>query len=110
MTINPGIGKNYLYDPGVDYYAGEAYDRDQAFTQPVPGIVGHRWMCIDSPAWVFSRDLARKNGGFAPLRYSPEALRDYVRAHTAAGRMVTFNVLVDQSGKLNPAIAGLKFN
>ena len=64
--------------------------------------------CINSPAWVFSRGLVEKNGGFVPLRYSPETLRDYVRAHTSAGRMVTFNVLIDLSGKINPAIPGIR--
>ena len=108
VTINAGTGKNYLYNPDIDYYAGEARDKDQSFTPPAPGIVGHRWMCIDSPAWVFSRGFVEKNGGFVPLRYSPETLRDYVRAHTAAGRMVTFNVLIDQSGKINPAISGMR--
>ena len=111
VTINAGMGKNHLYDPGVDYYAGEARDKDQTFTPPpVPRIVDHRWMCIDSPAWVFSRGFAEKNGGFVPLRYSPETLHDYVRAHTAAGRMVTFNVLIDQSGKINPATSGIRLS
>ena len=108
VTINAGIGKHHLYDPGDDYHAGEAYDKDQAFTPEDPGgIVDHRWMCIDSPQWVFGSRLARESGGFVPLRYSPEDLRDYVRVHTAAGRMVTFNVLIDQSGRFNPAVSAL---
>ena len=107
VAINAGIGQHFQYAPGADYLAGEARDKDQAFTPAPPGLVDHRWMCVDSPAWVFSGRLAKANGGFVPLRYSPETLRDYVRIHTAAGRMVTFNVLVDQLGRLNPALCEL---
>lgn len=107
VAINAGIGRHFLYSPDTDYHAGESGDKDQAFTPADPGLVDHRWMCLDSPEWVFSSSLAKKHGGFAPLRYSPETLRDYVRIHTAAGRMVTLNVLVDQLGRLNPALREL---
>ena len=103
VAINAGIGQHFLYSPDTDYHAGESRGKDQKFTPANPDLVDHRWMRADSSYWIFSRELAKKRG-FTPLKYSPEELREYVRYHTAAGRMVTFNVLVDQSGKVNPAI------
>ena len=54
------------------------------------------------PDWLF----AAKNcaGGFAPPRFSVREMRGFLKEHRDAGRMVTFNLQIDQEGILNPSV------
>lgn len=108
VAINAGVGTHFLYHDDVDYYAGESVAYDQDFAPPPrTGIQDHRWTCLDSPAWVFGRHICSE--GFIPPRFTDGEIRNYVRDHLDAGRMVTFNVLIDADGTVNPnALAHLK--
>ena len=104
VAINAGIGEHFLYAPDTDFHAGESVKFDETFRpDPHPGLVDHRWICADSTKWVFSKKLVEA-GGFVPLRLPARDLAAYARRHTALGRMVTFNVLIDLRGNFNPAI------
>lgn len=103
-AINAGVGERYQYADDTDYYAGEAVEFDQKFEPEADGRrVDTRWLCVDNPAWVF-----HPVDGYCALRKPVPFLKEYVREHTEAGRMVTFNVLIDRRGKLNPAIRDLR--
>lgn len=103
VTFNAGVGSRFLYAPCQDYYAGEAVRLDEPFVpDAVSGMRDHRWICADSPDWL----LSAKNcaGGFAPPRFSVQEMRDFLKEHREAGRMVTFNLQIDQEGILNPSV------
>ncbi|MBR5742944.1 MAG: alpha-L-fucosidase, partial [Clostridia bacterium] len=81
VAINAGIGSNFLYAPRQDYYAGETVDPDEIFRpDELPGIVGHRWICLDSLDWVFHRGRER----FSAPRFSPEELCRFTRRNLEA--------------------------
>jgi len=104
VAINAGVGRNFQYDDDTDYYAGESVSFSQAFTPVADGRrVETRWICADDPDWTYSRKR-----GFCSLRKSVPELQAYVREHVRAGRMVTFNVLIDRNGTINPAADALK--
>ena len=106
VTFNAGVGSRFLYDDCQDYYAGESVELDEPFSpDALPGMTDHRWICADSPDWVFNAKA--QAAGFAPLRFSSAQFREYREMHCAEGRMVTFNFQIDQSGKLNPCIREL---
>lgn len=74
---------------------------DEPFSpDPLPGKQDHRWICLDDPNWVLTRANAKT--GFVPKRFTDEQIAAYIREHTNAGRMVTFNVLIDAVGRINP--------
>ena len=100
-AVNAGIGSRFLYTDCQDYYAGETVEPDQVFEpEAVPEMRDHRWICADSPAWVFGRKSAEN--GFAEPRFTDGCLKRFIGEHLDAGRMVTLNLLVDQSGIVNP--------
>ena len=99
VAINAGIGSNFLYAPGQDYYCGETVDIHEIFRpDEVPGMIGHRWTCIDSLDWVFHK--GRKS--FAEPRFSVGEITDFVKSNLSAGRMTTFNMEIAQNGEINP--------
>ena len=105
VTFNAGIGKTFLYDE-QDFYAGETVKLDEVFEPEArKDIQDHRWTCIDSMEWVFSSRNYEK--GFVPLRFPAADFKKFREEHCSAGRMVTFNVLIDQLGNLSPAINDL---
>ena len=102
VCINAGIGKNFLYHPDQDYYAGETVRPDQVFApEPLPGIVGHRWTCLDNTRWVFDSSAAAL--GFAPPRFTADETARFIADNLARERMTTFNMEIDQTGRINPA-------
>ena len=102
VAINAGVGSRFAYTDDFDWYAGESVRIDEPFTpEALPGRRDHRWICLDSPAWVLTRGNARD--GFAPPRFTDEDVAGYLREHAGAGRMVTFNLLIDAGGTINPA-------
>ena len=104
IAINGGIGRRYQYCDEADCYAGESVAIDQAFDGPAdPRLVDTRWITADDRQWVFS---AKR--GYVPLRFGDRQLADYVLEHTAAERMVTFNVLIDRRGRFSPHLSRLK--
>ena len=104
VAINSGVGNRFQYCDDTDYYAGESVSFDQRFSPVADGHrVDTRWIALDDVKWTYDRDR-----GFLPLRKSVPDLRAYVREHVRAGRMVTFNVLIDRRGKVNPAVFALK--
>ena len=106
VAYNSGLGRSFLYTDHQDYYAGECGRLDQVFLpEELPGLCGHRWICADSPKWVFNAKV--QPGGFVPLRFPEADLRKFRDQHLAEGRMVTFNILIDQTGRLNPVIGQL---
>ena len=103
VAINAGVGSRFVYCDDFDYYAGEAVRLDEPFApEAISGKRDHRWICLDSPDWVFSRANAR--GGFVPPRFTDGEIAAYIREHTGAGRMVTFNVLIDAAGRISAAL------
>ena len=99
VAINAGVGSRHLYAPGTDYYAGECTRLDEPFSpEAVPGLIDHRWVCADNPAWVFSRP----EDGFSRPRFTDGELARFLQANRQAGRMTTFNLEIDRSGRVNP--------
>ncbi len=102
VAFNAGVGSNFLYSPHQDYYAGETVALDEVFTPlPIAGMRDHRWICADSPDWLFN--AKNWSGGFAAPRFPDRAFREFLKEHRSAGRMVTFNLQIDQEGTVNPA-------
>lgn len=103
LAFNSGVGQNFAYTDRFDYYAGEAVQLDEPFAPPpLPGKQDHRWICLDSPDWVFAK-VPPETGFEVPPRFTDDALAAYIREHAAAGRMVTFNILIDAAGRINQA-------
>lgn len=101
VCFNAGVGSNYLYYPDQDYYAGETVVLDEVFEpEEKQGIVSHRWICMDNVDWVFDTQSARR--GFADPRFTTEDVTRFVRNNIMNGRMTTFNMEVDQLGRINP--------
>lgn len=95
VAINAGIGSRFQYAPGADYYAGESLTLDERFSpEAQPGLVDHRWLCIDNPSWVFT-DAQR---GFSRPRFETDAVARFIREGRAAGRMTTFNMEINREG------------
>lgn len=101
VSINAGVGTNFLYSPFQDFYAGETVDIHQTFTpEEVPGMIGHRWTTIENTKWVF--DVASARQGFADPRFPLEEVAAFTADNLARGRMTTFNMEIDQLGVINP--------
>lgn len=101
VCINAGIGSNFLYWPQQDYYAGETVELDEDFTPAqMPGIIGHRWITIDNPNWIFGMKAAER--GFSQPRFTTEDVARFVADNLANERMTTFNMEIDQRGVINP--------
>ncbi|MGI6173782.1 MAG: alpha-L-fucosidase [Christensenellales bacterium] len=99
VAINPGIGSRFLYAPNQDYYAGESVRIDEPFSpEALPGIVDHRWICMDNPAWAYCKPGAP----FADPRFGVEEVTAFVRKNLLNGRMTTFNMEIDRFGEINP--------
>lgn len=102
VAINAGVGSRFVYCDDFDWYAGEAVALDEPFSpDPLPGKQDHRWICLDDPNWILTRANAKM--GFVPKRFTDGQIAAYIREHTNAGRMVTFNVLIDAIGRITPA-------
>ncbi len=100
VAVNAGIGSNFLYASGTDYYAGETVDLEEVFRpDEINGVVGHRWTCLDSTDWVFHRG----RGSFSAPRFPLETVCEFVRKNLASERMTTFNLEIAQDGAINPA-------
>jgi hypothetical protein len=100
VTLNPGVLIHFLYSTHQDYEAGET---NQLIAVPsgqfTPDhLQGHRWVCLDNPDWVHDRVMTP----LAPPRYKREHVLDYVRTCNKSRIPVTFNVDIDQSGRLSP--------
>ncbi len=108
VTFNAGIGSRFLYDAdSQDYYAGETVSLDEEFSpEAKTGIQDHRWTCADSADWLFTAQNCAK--GFSDLRFPAEELKAFRDQHCAAGRMITFNIQIDQTGNINPVIKQLR--
>jgi hypothetical protein len=101
VAINAGVGSRFVYCDDFDYYAGEAVRLDEPFSpEAFPGKQDHRWICLEDPDWVFTPGKAKR--GFIPPRFTEGQIAAYVHEHTASGRMVTFNILIDAAGRINP--------
>jgi hypothetical protein len=105
VALNPGMLVHFLYSPHQDYEAGEANELVAVpSSQFTPDhLQAHRWVCLDNPAWVHDRVMTP----LAPPRYSRERVADYVRTCSKSKVPVTFNVDIDQTGKLSPESLGL---
>ena len=102
VTFNAGIGSRFLYADCQSYYAGEAVTLTERFSPaPRSGMRDTRWICLDSPDWLFSAKHAAT--GFSAPRFSDSEAANYLNRHLRHGRMVTFNLLIDQEGRINPA-------
>lgn len=100
VAVNGGVGVRSTLCSTADYYAGEAVELDEAFApEGNASLVDTRWICIDDTNWTFSAER-----GYLPLRWPIPEIINYRDSHLAAGRMVTFNVLIDQLGKINPNV------
>ena len=105
VAINAGIGRRFAYCDDFDYYAGEAVSLDEPFAPDAwPGRRDHRWICLDSPEWVLANSCRRK--GLVPPRFTDEDVSKYIREHTTAGRMVTFNILIESNGRISAGPLG----
>jgi hypothetical protein len=100
VALNPGMLVHFLYSTHQDYEAGEANELVAVPSgQFTPDhLQAHRWVCLDNPAWVHDRVMTP----LARPRYSREQVADYVRTCNKSRVPVTFNVDIDQTGKLSP--------
>jgi len=100
VTLSPGMLTHFLYSTHQDYEPGEANELVAVpSSQFTPDhLQGHRWVCLDNPGWVHDRVMT-------PLlrpRYNPERVVDYVRTCNKSRVPVTFNIDIEQSGRLSP--------
>ena len=100
VTLSAGMLAHFIFSTHQDYESGEANDLVAVPScQFTPDhLQGHRWVCLDNPAWV--HDLVMTP--LAPPRYSREQVVDYVRTCNKSRVPVTFNVDIDQTGRLSP--------
>lgn len=101
VSYNPGAWPpqwQYLYTRHQDYLAGEANELVEVPTSRWThgGLQNHRWICLDNPDWVHGT----ADTPLWPARYRVDALAAYLRAARAAQTPVTFNVDVDQQGRM----------
>ena len=100
VTLSPGMLTHHIFSTHQDYESGEANELvavpSSQFTSE--HLQGHRWVCLDNPEWVHDRVITP----LAPPRYSREDVADYVRACNKCRVPVTFNVDIDQTGRLSP--------
>ena len=100
VTLSPGMLRHFIFSTHQDYEAGEANELvavpSAQFT--LDHLQGHRWVCLDNPDWVHDRVMTP----LAPPRYTREEVVDYVRACNHSKVPVTFNVDIDQTGRLSP--------
>jgi hypothetical protein len=100
VTLSPGMLTHHIFSTHQDYESGEANELvavpSSQFT--LEHLQGQRWVCLDNPEWVHDRVMTP----LAPPRYSREEVADYVRACNKSRVPVTFNVDIDQTGRLSP--------
>lgn len=101
ITINSGIGEHFRYYNDIDYWAGEMYELDYEPTCKSDDLQQTRWLPIEGNyAWV----LGAHCKDFLPSSYKEEDIKRYLEVQLKAGNMVTFNVLTDIDGTINPMI------
>jgi hypothetical protein len=100
VTLSAGMLAHFIFSTHQDYESGEANDLVAVPScQFTPDhLQGHRWVCLDNPEWVHDRVMTP----LAPPRYSREQVVDYVRTCNKSRVPVTFNVDIDQTGRLSP--------
>jgi hypothetical protein len=99
VTLSAGMLRHCIYSSHQDYEAGEA---NQLVAVPaaqftIDHLQGHRWVCIDNPAWLHSKVATP----LASPIYSLERTADYVRSCNSVKVPVTFNVDIDRTGLLS---------
>jgi hypothetical protein len=104
VTLSAGMLRHYIYSTHQDYERGEA---NQPVAVPaaqftIDHFQGHRWVCIDNPAWVHNKVMTP----LAPPIYSRDQITDYVRSCNKVKVPVTFNVDIDRTGLLSPESLG----
>ena len=101
ITINAGIGEHFRYYDEIDYWAGEMDKLDYKPTCESDDLQQTRWLPIEGNyAWA----LGDHCKGFLPSAYKEEDIKRYLEVQLKAGNMVTFNVLTDMDGTINPMI------
>jgi hypothetical protein len=100
VTLSPGMLTHFLYSTHQDYESGEANEPVAVpSSQFTPDhLQGHRWVCLDNPDWVHERVMTP----LARPRYKREQVVDYVRTCNKSRVPVTFNIDIEQSGRLSP--------
>ena len=106
VTFSAGVGRSHLYSTWQDYYAGETVELDQAFAPKTLEMQDHRWITVDNRMWVYNEQSVPPE--FTTLRFPAEDFIKFKHLHQAEGRMVTFNVNIDQLTNVNPRIIELK--
>jgi hypothetical protein len=100
VTLSSGMLTHFLYSTHQDYEGGEANDLvavpSSRFTPD--HLQGHRWVCLDNPAWVHSRVATP----MASPRFHLDQVADYVRTSNLSSVPVTFNIDIDRTGLLSP--------
>ena len=101
ITINSGVGDHFRYYDKMDYWAGEMDKLDDTPVCESDDLQQTRWLPIESRyAWVLG-DHCKE---FLSSGYKEEDIRKYLEVQLTAGNMVTFNVLTDFDGTINPMI------
>ena len=105
VTLSAGMLAHFLYSTHQDYESGEANELVAVpSSQFTPDhLQGHRWVCLDNPAWVHDHVMTP----LVPPRYGREHVVDYVRTCNKSRVPVTFNIDIDQSGRLSPGSLAL---
>jgi hypothetical protein len=100
VTLSPGMLTHFIFSTHQDYEAGEANELVAVpSSQFTPDhLQAHRWVCLDNPEWLHGRVMTP----LARPRYGREELVDYVRTCNRSRVPVTFNVDIDQTGRLSP--------
>lgn len=99
VTLSSGMLTHYLYSKHQDYEGGEANDLVAVPSARLTSdhLQGHRWVCLDNPAWVHSRVMTP----LAPPRYHLDHVTDYVSTCNHCSVPVTFNVEIDRTGMIS---------
>jgi Alpha-L-fucosidase len=99
VALSSGMLTHFIYSTHQDYEGGEANELvgvpSSRFTPD--HLQGHRWVCLDNPAWVHSRVMTP----LASPRFHLDQATDYVRTCNKSGVPVTFNVDIDRTGRLS---------
>ena len=108
VTINSGIDEHYRYYENMDYWAGEMEKLDYNPYCDKDDLQQTRWLPIEGNyAWVLGSYiwvLEKRLMDFLPSAYAKEDVKKYLDVQLNAGNMVTFNVLTDIDGTINPLI------
>lgn len=104
VAVNWDVGATDQHELATDYLSGETEKIDAYgnFFPFAPGeLQDHIWTRMDSSDWFWQGGEVKDYGS----RFSAEQLAWWKVSHRDAGRMATLNLVIDESGNINPVVA-----